>query len=132
MLFRIYRCLVAYEKCIFRKLFSVDLCWGCKLISVFILPSNTIFRKTERELSEREIEEEERGIEHTPLASQAPAREIAPRERSNPEPRLQPRAHFAVRLRRRTQREIEPRAQIATQSPLRRSTSPANPEKDRT
>ena len=26
---------------------------GCKLISVFILPSNTIFRKTERELSER-------------------------------------------------------------------------------
>ena len=60
---------------------------GCKLISLFILPSNTIFRKTERELSEREIEEEERGIEHTPPASQAPAREIAPRERSNPEPR---------------------------------------------
>ena len=127
MLFHIYGCLVAHGKCIFRKWFSVDLCWGCKLISVFILPLNTIFRKTERELSEREIEEEERGIEHTPLASQAPAREIAPRERSNPEPRSQPRAHFVVRLRRRTQRRIEPRAQIATQSPLRHLTSSANP-----
>ena len=28
---------------------------GCKLISIFILPSNTIFRKIEREMSEREI-----------------------------------------------------------------------------
>ena len=57
------------------------------MISVFILPSNTIFWKTEKELSESEIEEEERGREHTPPASQASAREIAPRERSNPEPR---------------------------------------------
>ena len=57
------------------------------MISVFILPSNTIFLKTERELSESEIEEEESGKEHTPPANQAPAREIAPRERSNPEPR---------------------------------------------
>ena len=54
MLFRIYECLVAHGKCIFRKCISVVLWWGCKLISVFILPSNTIFRKTERELSERE------------------------------------------------------------------------------
>ena len=49
------------------------------MISVFILPSNTIFLKTERELSESEIEEEERGKEHTPPANQAPAREIEPR-----------------------------------------------------
>ena len=96
MFFRIYGCLVVRGKCIFWKWFSIDLCWGCKLIFVFILPSNTIFRKTERELSLREIEEEERGIEHTPLASQALAREIAPRERSNLEPSSQPRAHFAV------------------------------------
>ena len=33
---------------------------GCKLISIFILPSNTIFRKTERELSERERGRRER------------------------------------------------------------------------
>ena len=57
------------------------------MISVFILPSNTIFRKIEREreLSESEIEEAERGREHTPPASQAPAREITPRKRSNPD-----------------------------------------------
>ena len=69
-------------------------CFGCKLISVFILPSNTIFRKTkrERELSESEIEEKEKGREHTPPASQTLAREIAPKKRSNPERR-------AVRLR---------------------------------
>ena len=57
------------------------------MISVFILPSNTIFWKTEKELSESEIEEEERGREHTPPASQASTREIAPRERLNLEPR---------------------------------------------
>ena len=49
MLFCKYRCLVAHEKCIFRKCFSVLTCLWCKMISVFILPSNTIFRKTERE-----------------------------------------------------------------------------------
>ena len=58
MLFRIYRCLVAHRKCIFWKCISVILCWECKLISVSILPSNTIFRKTERE---RELSERERG-----------------------------------------------------------------------
>ena len=64
-------------------------CVRCKLISVFILPSNTIFQKIEkeRELSESEIEEEERGREHTPPVSQASAREIASRKRLNLEPR---------------------------------------------
>ena len=75
MLFRKCGCLVAHGKCIFRKCFSVLTCLWCKLISVFILPSNTIFRKTEREREckseiaparkererERESEEEERG-----------------------------------------------------------------------
>ena len=83
-------------------------CVGCKLISVFILPSNTIFRKIEREreLSESEIEEEEKGREHTPPASQAPAREIAPRKRSSPEHRADRLRiapfDFAVRRRRST------------------------------
>ena len=92
------------------------LCVGCKMISVFILSSTTISRKTERELSESEIEEEERGREHTPPASQAPAREIAPRKRLNPEPRaLRLRLQiipfdFAVRLRLR----ITPRSQPST------------------
>ena len=87
-------------------------CVGCKLISVFILPSNTIFRKIEREreLSESEIKEEERGREHTPPTSQAPAREIAPRKRSNPE-----RKAVRLRLRHSTSNRI---------LRLRRSTSP--------
>ena len=83
------------------------------MISIFISPSNTIFRKIEREreLSESEIKEEERGREHTPPASQALAREIAPRERSNPKPRaLRLRLRiapfdFAVRLRLRADRD---------------------------
>ena len=71
MLFCKYRCLVAHEKCIFRKCFSVLTCLWCKMISVFILPSNTIFRKTEREREcaseiasarkERERERKKRG-----------------------------------------------------------------------
>ena len=85
-------------------------CVGCKLISVFILPSNTIFRKIERErererereLSESEIEEEERGREHTPPA---------PRKRSNPERRA-----VRLQLRRSTSNRI---------LQLRRSTSPS-------
>ena len=61
MLFRKCGCLVAYGKYIFRKYFSVLTCLRCKMISVFILPSNTIFWKTERERErEREREEEER------------------------------------------------------------------------
>ena len=74
-------------------------------------------------MSESEIEEEERGREHTPPASQAPAREIAPRKRSNPERR-------AVRLRlRRSTSNRTLRLRCST-SPfdftlrLRRSTSP--------
>ena len=49
MLFRKCGCLVAHGKYIFWKCFSVWLCVRCKIISVFILPSNLIFRKTERE-----------------------------------------------------------------------------------
>ena len=70
MLFCKCGCLVAHEKYIFRKCFSVLTCLWCKMISVFILPSNTIFRKTHRErecvsetapaCKEREREEEER------------------------------------------------------------------------
>ena len=39
----------AHGKYIFRKCFSILMYLWCKMISVFILPSNTIFRKTERE-----------------------------------------------------------------------------------
>ena len=61
MLFCKCGCLVAHEKYIFRKCFSVLTCLWCKMISVFILPSNTIFGKTERERErEREREEEKR------------------------------------------------------------------------
>ena len=56
MFFRIYGCLVAHGKCIFRKCISVILCWECKLIFVSILPSNTIFWKTQRERAEWEGE----------------------------------------------------------------------------
>ena len=49
MLFHKCGCLVAHGKYIFRKCFSVWPCVGCKMISVFILPSNIIFWKTERE-----------------------------------------------------------------------------------
>ena len=42
-------CLVVHEKYIFRKCFLVWPCVGCKMIFVFILLSNIIFRKTERE-----------------------------------------------------------------------------------
>ena len=49
MLFRKCGCLVAHEKYIFRKCFSIWPCVGCKMVSAFILPSNIIFRKTKRE-----------------------------------------------------------------------------------
>ena len=49
MLFRKCGCLVAHGKYIFRKCFLVWPCVGCKMISVSILPSNIVFRKTERE-----------------------------------------------------------------------------------
>ena len=55
MLFCKCGCLVAHGKYIFWKCFSVWPCVGCKIIFVFILPSNLIFRKTERE-RERERE----------------------------------------------------------------------------
>ena len=49
ILFRKCGCLVVHEKYIFRKCFLVWPCVGCKMIFVFILLSNIIFRKTERE-----------------------------------------------------------------------------------
>ena len=82
-------------------------CVGCKLISVFILPSNTIFRKIERERAEWEWD---RGR----------------RERERAHPSGQPSSG----QRDRTQKEIEPRAQSCSTSNrtlrLRRSTLPFN------
>ena len=49
MLFHKCGYLVVHGKYIFRKCFSVWPCVGCKMIFVFILPSNIIFWKTERE-----------------------------------------------------------------------------------
>ena len=63
ILFRKCGCLVAHGKYIFWKCFSVWPCVGCKMISVFILPSNIIFWKTERE---REREREERAHRRRP------------------------------------------------------------------
>ena len=83
-------------------------CVGCKLISVFILPSNTIFRKIEKERAEWEWD---RGR----------------RERERAHPSGQPSSG----QRDRTQKEIEPRLcrRRSTSSfnftlRLRRSTSP--------
>ena len=56
---------------------------GCKLISVFILPSNTIFRKIERELSERERGRRER--KKSPCAERERERERERKKRPNPE-----------------------------------------------
>ena len=113
MLFRIYGCLVAHGKCLFRKWFSVDRVLGVNWFPfLFYLQIQFFGKQRERELSESEIEEEERGREHTPPASQALAREIAPRKRSNPERR-------AVRLRLR-------RSTSNCTLRLRRSMSPFN------
>ena len=75
-------------------------CVGCKLISVFILPSNTIFWKTERErereLSESEIEEEERGREHTDSSSKLRPKRSHPESDRTQSPES---FDFAVRLR---------------------------------
>ena len=68
-------------------------CVGCKLISVFILPSNTIFRKIERERAEWEWD---RGR----------------RERERAHPSGQPSSGQKDR----TQKEIEPRAQSCSTS----------------
>ena len=48
MLFLKCGCLVAHGKYILWKCFSVWPCVGCKIIYVFILPSNLIFQKIER------------------------------------------------------------------------------------
>ena len=54
MLFRIYGCLVAHGKCIFRKCFSVGLSTGVNWFPFLFYLQIPIFRKTQRELSERE------------------------------------------------------------------------------
>ena len=125
MLFRIYGCLVAHGKCIFRKWFSVDRVFGVNWFPfLFYLQIQFSGKQRERELSESEIEEEEKGREHTPPASQAPAREITPRKRSNPERR-------AVRLRLRRSTSNRTLRLRRSMSPfdftlrLRRSTSPS-------
>ena len=61
IIFRKIGCLVGFENRLFRKCFSVDLSVRCKMISVFILPSNIIFWKTERE-RERERERKKREL----------------------------------------------------------------------
>ena len=76
MLFRKCGCLVAHGKYIFRKCFSVLTCLWCKMISVSILPSNTIFQKTERERvyvwdradAQRERERERERKKREPIA----------------------------------------------------------------
>ena len=64
--------MVAHGKYIFRKWFLVWPCVGCKMISVFILPSNIIFRKTERERERSRLrvktEEEERAHHRRPTS----------------------------------------------------------------
>ena len=79
-------------------------CVRCKLISIFILPSNTIFRKTERE-RERERERAEWEWDR------------GSRERERAHPSGQPSSS----QRDRTQKEIEPRAQSCSTT-----TSPFN------
>ena len=137
------------ENSIFGNVFQLTVCWDVKWFP-FLFYLQISFSGKQRESwvrvrsrprAEREREEEERGREHTP-----PAREIAPRERSNPEPRaLRLRLRiapfdFAVRL------QIAPRSHPLTSSAnpepfdfvvrlrlriaprLHPSTSPANPE----
>ena len=120
MLFRKCGCLVAHGKYIFRKSFLVWPCVGCKMISVFILPSNIIFRKTERERvcewdrARAHREREREPIARDPRASTSPAtQELRLRRRPRD---FAPRTQIAVRLRLR----IAPRSH-----PL---TSPANLE----
>ena len=45
MLFRKCRCLVAHGKCIFRKCFSVDLCWDVKWFTFLFYLQISIFGK---------------------------------------------------------------------------------------
>ena len=113
MFFRIYGCLIAHGKCIFRKCISVILCWECKLISVSILPSNTIFWKTERERAEWEGErkkshaQRERGRERERTILRRRAVDLA-----------------FVPLRRRSRSREAPRRSRSTAPRRSRSTAP--------
>ena len=66
---------------------------GCKLISVFILPSNIIFRKTERELSEREIAPAHRERERERERNKRPNPETDSDETRKPKTELVRRAN---------------------------------------
>ena len=107
MFFRKCGCLVAHGKYIFRKSFLVWPCVGCKMIFVFILPSNIIFWKTERE-SVSEI---------------APARKARERERERGRRESPSPVTHELRLRWQP-RDFAPQTQIAVQ--LRHSTSTSN------
>ena len=140
MFFRKCGCLVAHGKYIFRKCFPVLTCLWCKMISVFILHSNTIFRKIERERErEREREcvcvwvrsrlhakrerERERGIRESPLPTTHKLRLCRqPRD-------FAPRTQITVRLRLRIAPfdfADEPRGQDRTPSTSHPSTSPTS------
>ena len=111
MLFRKCGCLVAHGKYIFRKCFSVLTCLWCKMISIFILSSNTIFWKTERE--------------SVCVSEIAPTRRERERERERERGRKEsplPATH-ELRLRRRP-RDFTPWTQIVVR--LHRSTSTSN------
>ena len=95
ILFRKCGCLVVHEKYIFRKCFLVWPCVGCKMIFVFILLSNIIFRKTERERERMRVrsrpcakrEREREPITGDPRASTSP---VTQRLRAtNPQTNLQ-------------------------------------------
>ena len=133
MLFRKCGCLVAHGKYIFRKCFSVLTCLWCKMIFVFILLSNTIFRKTNRERErvcvneiaparkEREREKRE-PIADDPRASTSPATQRL--RATNPDRRSTSTSN-------RTQITPfdftgEPRGQDRTPSTLHPSTSPTS------
>ena len=133
ILFRKCGCLVVHGKYIFRKCFLVWPCVGCKMISVFILPSNIIFRKRKREREwewewdcaraqrERERERErERGRRESPspatheLRLRRRPRDFAPRTH---EPIFdlagEPRAQITPRT-----QSLRPRARARAFDPL--------------
>ena len=105
-------CLVAHGKYIFRKCFSVWSCVGCKMISVFILSSNIIFWKIERE-SESEI---------VPAHKERERKRQREREREEEE-RAHRRRPISLRLHQRP-RDFAPWTQIVVR--LRHSTSTLN------
>ena len=86
MLFRIYGCLVVHRKCIFWKCFSVGLSTGVNWFLFLFYLQIPIFRKTKRELSERETRPcAEREREETELRQ---TQKPTPTNPENPRPSL--------------------------------------------